>query len=306
MVTPVFLVSGDTVGIVSTARKISSIELKPLILLLKTWGLNYVLGSTINAKSKQYAGDDTTRALDFQTMLDDPKVKAIWCARGGYGTVRIIDQLDFSVFRKNPKWIIGYSDVTVLHSHVHSFGVETLHANMAIDINSKTENTRSSINKVLFGKDYNIKIASGNELNRTGDAKGQLIGGNLSILYSLIGSSSELITKGKILLIEDLDEMLYHIDRMMQSLKRSGALENIKGLVVGGMNDMKDNTIPFGKTAEEIVLEAVLEYNYPVCFDFPSGHINDNRALILGREIQLKVDKNEVTLGFNQKQLLDT
>jgi muramoyltetrapeptide carboxypeptidase len=301
MVTPVFLVSGDTVGIVSTARKISSIELKPLILLLKTWGLNYVLGSTINAKSKQYAGDDATRALDFQTMLDDPKVKAIWCARGGYGTVRIIDQLDFSVFRKNPKWIIGYSDVTVLHSHVHSFGVETLHANMAIDINSKTENTRSSINKVLFGKDYNIKIASGNELNRTGDAKGQLIGGNLSILYSLIGSSSELITKGKILLIEDLDEMLYHIDRMMQSLKRSGALENIKGLVVGGMNDMKDNTIPFGKTAEEIVLEAVLEYNYPVCFDFPSGHINDNRALILGRKIQLKVDKNEVTLGFNQK-----
>jgi muramoyltetrapeptide carboxypeptidase len=301
METPSFLVSGDTVGIVSTARKISSLELHPLILLLKAWGLTYVLGKTIDTESNQFAGDDMMRGLDFQTMLDNPKIKAIWCARGGYGTVRIIDQLDFLSFIKNPKWIIGYSDVTVLHSHIHSFGIETLHANMAIDIDTKTEETRISIKKVLFGREHKIKITSGNKLNRRGASNGQLIGGNLSILYSLIGSSSELITKGKILFIEDLDEMLYHIDRMMQSLKRSGALENIKGLVVGGMNDMKDNTLPFGKTAEEIVLEAVLEYNYPVCFDFPAGHINDNRALILGREIQLKVDKNEVTLGFNQK-----
>ena len=301
MNTPSFLVSGDTVGIISTARKISSLELEPLILILKAWGLKYVLGKTINTESNQFAGDDMMRGLDFQTMLDDPKVKAIWCARGGYGTVRIIDQLDFSSFMKNPKWIIGYSDVTVLHSHIHSLGIETLHANMAIDIETKTEDTRDSIKNVLFGKDYKITIASENVLNRRGEANGQLIGGNLSILYSLIGSSSELITKGKILFVEDLDEMLYHIDRMMQSLKRSGALENIRGLVVGGMNDMKDNTIPFGKTAEEIILETVLEYNYPVCFDFPAGHINDNRALILGREIRLKVDKNEVTLGFNQK-----
>ena len=299
MNTPSFLISGDTVGIVSTARKITSLELQPLILLLKAWGLKYVLGKTIDTASNQFAGDDATRVLDFQTMLDDSKVKAIWCARGGYGTVRIIDQLDFSAFIKNPKWIIGYSDVTVLHSHIHNFGIETLHSNMAIDIDTKTEDTRSSIKKVLFGKDYKISLASGNSLNRGGDASGQLIGGNLSIIYSLIGSSSGLITKGKILFIEDLDEMLYHIDRMMQSLKRSGALEKIKGLVVGGMNDMKDNTIPFGKTAEEIILDAVFEYNYPVCFDFPSGHINDNRALILGRETHLKVDKNEVTLGFN-------
>jgi muramoyltetrapeptide carboxypeptidase len=301
MDTPSFLVSGDTVGIISTARKISSLELQPLIVLVKAWGLKYVLGKTIDTESNQFAGDDMLRGLDFQTMLDDPNVKAIWCARGGYGTVRIIDHLDFSAFIKNPKWIIGYSDVTVLHSHIHSFGIETLHANMAIDIDTKTEDTRSSIKKILFGKDYKITLASENVLNRTGDAKGQLIGGNLSILYSLTGSSSELITKGKILFIEDLDEMLYHIDRMMQSLKRSGALENIKGLIVGGMNDMKDNTIPFGKTAEEIILETVFEYNFPVCFNFPSGHINDNRALILGREIQLKVEKNEVTLGFNQK-----
>jgi muramoyltetrapeptide carboxypeptidase len=301
MFTPHFLKLRDTIGVVSTARKITSLELQPLIHLIESWGLKYVLGKTIDTESDQYAGDDTTRVLDFQTMLDDPKVKAIWCARGGYGTVRIIDQLDFSAFIKNSKWIIGYSDVTVLHSHIHGFGIETLHANMAIDIDTKTEDTRGSVNKVLFGKDYKITLASENLLNRSGTANGQLIGGNLSILYSLIGSSSELVTKGKILFIEDLDEMLYHIDRMMQSLKRSGALENIKGLIVGGMNDMKDNTIPFGKTAEEIILDAVFEYNFPVCFDFPSGHINDNRSLILGREIQLKVDKNEVTLEFSQK-----
>lgn len=301
MFEPHYLNLGDTIGVVSTARKITSLELKPLISLIESWGLKYVLGKTIDTESDQFAGDDRTRVLDFQTMLDNSKVKAIWCARGGYGTVRIVDQLDFSTFIKNPKWIIGYSDVTVLHSHIHNFGIETLHGNMAIDIDTKTEETRSSIKKVLFGKDYKITLASENVFNRSGAAKGQLIGGNLSILYSLTGSSSELRTKGKILFIEDLDEMLYHIDRMMQGLKRSGALKNIKGLVVGGMNDMKDNTIPFGKKAEEIILEAVFEYNFPVCFDFPSGHINDNRALILGREIQLKVDKNEVTLGFNQK-----
>jgi muramoyltetrapeptide carboxypeptidase len=300
MSTPNFLKSGDTIGIISTARKITSFELQPLIHLIESWGLNYILGKTIDTESDQFAGDDAIRALDFQTMLDDSEVKAIWCARGGYGTVRIIGQLDFSAFVKNPKWIIGYSDVTVLHSHIHSFGIESLHANMAIDIATKTEGTRTSIKKALFGKDYKLTLASENPLNRSGTVNGQLIGGNLSILYSLIGSSSELITNGKILFIEDLDEMLYHIDRMMQSLKRSGALENIKGLVVGGMNDMKDNAIPFGKSAEEIILDTVVEYNFPVCFDFPSGHINDNRALILGREIQLKVDKNEVTLWFNE------
>ena len=299
MDTPHFLNTGDIIGIVSTARKITSKELQPLICLIESWGLTYVLGTTINAESNQYAGDDAARVLDFQTMLDDSKVKAIWCARGGYGTVRIVDQLDFSAFKQNPKWIIGYSDVTVLHAHIHSFRIETLHANMAIDIDTKTENTRNSIKKVLFGEDYSIEVVSENKRNRIGVASGQLIGGNLSILYSLMGSSSELITKGKVLFIEDLDEMYYHIDRMMQNLKRSGALENIKGLVVGGMTDMKDNAIPFGKTTEEIILDAVVDYNFPVCFDFPSGHIKDNRALILGREIHLTVAKNAVTLGFN-------
>jgi muramoyltetrapeptide carboxypeptidase len=190
-----------------------------------------------------------------------------------------------------PKWIMGYSDVTVLHAHIHQFNIETLHANMAIDIDTKTEDTRSSIKKVLFGSDYRIRISSEeNKLNRHGEAKGQLVGGNLSLLYSLIGSPSEIKTEGKILFIEDLDEMRYHIDRMMVNLKRNGLLKNLAGLVVGGMNAMRDNTIPFGKTAEEIIKDIVLEYNYPVCFKFPAGHIADNRALIFGREVELIVD----------------
>ena len=300
MVTPHFLNPGDTIGVVSTARKISTPELQPLLHLIESWGLKYILGETINAESNQFAGDDSDRFKDFQNMLDDSKVKAIWCARGGYGTVRIIDRLDFSKFKKNPKWIVGYSDVTVLHSHIHNFGIETLHANMAIDIDTKTQETRDSIKKVLFGRDYEIAEASDNLLNRYGEAKGELVGGNLSLLYSLIGSPSELKTRGKILFIEDLDEMLYHIDRMMQNLKRNGLLKNIAGLIVGGMSDMKDNNTPFGKTVEEIVKEAVSEYNYPVYFNFPAGHIQDNRALVMGRTVNLEVSNDAVCLKFNK------
>ena len=299
MVTPPFLSQGDAVGIVSTARKISSEELRPFLNLLNSWGLKPVLGDTIDAEDHQYAGTDVLRSADFQRMLDNPKIKAIWCARGGYGTVRMIDALDFSIFRKNPKWIIGYSDVTVLHSHIHSFAIETLHANMAMEMDSKTHATKESIREVLFGKKYAVAYSSdGNIHNRTGMAKGLLVGGNLSLLYSLVGSPSALDTSDKILFIEDLDEYLYHVDRMMQNLKRNGLLANLKGLVVGGLSDMNDNTIPFGKTAKEIVAEVVSAYDYPVCFDFPAGHILDNRALILGREVTLDVSNNSVTLAF--------
>ncbi len=299
MVTPSFLKIGDTVGIVSTARKITSLELQPFLSLLERWGLNYVQGKTINAQDCQFAGDDSLRANDFQEMMDDSEIKAIWCARGGYGTVRIIDRLDFSTFRKKPKWIIGYSDVTALHSHIHQFRIETLHANMAIEMDTKTSATRDTIKEALFGNNYEIRISSkGNELNKKGKAKAPLVGGNLSLLYSLIGSPSELKTDGKILFIEDLDEMLYHVDRMVQNLKRNGLLKNIVGLVVGGMSDMRDNTIPYGKSAMEIVLEAVSEYDYPVCFNFPAGHIQDNRALIMGRTIFMEVMSSEVTLRF--------
>lgn len=300
MVTPFSLALGDTIGIVSTARKITRNELQPFLKIIDSWGLKTELGSTIDADFHQFAGDDVLRRQDLQRMLDDPNIKAIWCARGGYGTVRIIDQLDFSTFKKNPKWIIGYSDVTVLHSHIHNFGIETLHADMAMELAIKTDATRDSVRDVIFGRKYGIEITSeANNLNKEGTAKGQLVGGNLSLLYSLIGSSSALETKAKILFIEDLDEMLYHIDRMMQNLKRNGLLKDLAGLIVGGMSDMKDNTIPFGKTSEEIIKEAVSEYDYPVCFNFPAGHIHDNRALILGRKVLLKIEKSSITLSFN-------
>ncbi|MCB0465668.1 MAG: LD-carboxypeptidase, partial [Aequorivita sp.] len=286
------------IAIVSTARKISKEELKPALQLLENWGLNAVLGKTIGAEENQFAGSDDLRAKDFQAMLDDSNIKAIWCARGGYGTVRIIDKLDFSAFIKNPKWIVGYSDVTVLHSHIHNLGMETLHAQMCLEIENKTPDTAESIRKVLFGEQYNIEIENTNSLDSLRILKGELIGGNLSVLYSLCGSASEMKTDGKILFIEDLDEMLYHIDRMMMNLKRSGYLKNLKAIIIGGMTEMKDNKVYFGKTAEEIIVDLVKEYDYPVFFNFPAGHIKDNRALIFGREVELKIGNNNINLNF--------
>lgn len=298
MITPPFLKRGDTVAIVSTARKITKSELEPALELMTNWGLKVVLGHTIGAEDHQFAGNDTLRTQDFQAMMDNPNVKAIWCARGGYGTVRMLDGLNFSAFKENPKWIIGYSDMTVLHSHIHNFGIETLHAQMPMEIEKKTEEAQKSILRVLFGNDHSITYATTNIKNRTGTAFGTLIGGNLSVLYSLCGSPSSVNTEGKILFIEDLDEYLYHIDRMLQNLKRNRMLKNLAGLLVGGMTQMHDNTIPFGRSAYEIVGDVVREYDYPVCFDFPAGHIKDNRAMIFGREIRLNVEKKGITLNF--------
>jgi muramoyltetrapeptide carboxypeptidase len=298
MVTPPFLKRGDTVGIVSTARKITKTELEPALKLLTTWGLKAVLGHTIGAEEHQFAGNDTLRTQDFQAMLDNPNINAIWCARGGYGTVRMLDGLNFSVFNEHPKWIIGYSDITVLHSHIHNFGIESLHAQMPLEIEKKTEETQQSILRVLFGSDHSITYVKTNNISRTGTAMGTLVGGNLSVLYSLCGSPTALNTDGKILFIEDLDEYLYHIDRMLQNLKRNGMFKNLAGLLVGGMTQMQDNTIPFGRSAFEIVMDVVREYHYPVCFDFPAGHIKDNRALILGRYVHLNVEEKVTTLNF--------
>lgn len=292
------LVKGDTVAVVSTARKVSLKELEPAIKLLKQWGLKFIFGESIEANFNQFAGDDDLRASDFQKMMGNPEVKAIWCARGGYGTVRIIDKLDFSEFKKNPKWIIGYSDITVLHSHIHNFGIETLHAQMPLEIEIRTPESANSIKQVLFGETYKIQFENTNACNVLGSAKGELVGGNLSVLHSLCGSPSKINTDGKILFIEDLDEYLYNIDRMMMNLKRNGMLKNLDGLIVGGMADMHDNKIPFGKNVSEIILDVVAEYEYPICFDFPAGHIEDNRALIMGRDVELDIQENQVSLNF--------
>ena len=299
MIRPNYLKEGATVAIVSTARRISKKELIPAITILKKRGLKVVLGTSIGAEDHQFAGNDELRTSDFQTMLDHPEIDAIWCARGGYGTVRIIDQLDFSNFKNYPKWIIGYSDITVLHAHLHQLGIETLHAQMPLFIETKSDATINSINETLFGEKYEIIIPS-EKNNINGIASGQLIGGNLSILYSLCGSPSALNTKGKILFIEDLDEYLYHIDRMLQNLKRNGMFDQLEGLIVGGMTQMHDNDIPFGKNAAEMILDICSEYDFPITFNFPAGHLEDNRALILGRKVDLMVNKNAVTLSFKE------
>lgn len=298
MVTPPYLKPGDAIGITSTARKITTEELGYFLNLVKEWGLKPVLGATIDSQKDQFAGDDALRTAEFQKFLDDPDIKAIWCARGGYGTVRIVDSLDFTEFRRNPKWIVGYSDVTVLHSHIHTFGIETLHANMPSEMEKKTAATRNTAKNVLFGEPYSLQYSDPSPLNRAGTARGQLVGGNLSILYSLTGSPSALETKGKVLFIEDLDEYLYHIDRMMQNLKRNNMLEHLAGLIVGGFSDMHDNKVPFGQSAPEIVHEIVRNYNFPVSFNFPAGHIKDNRALILGRTVDLVVTSENTTVKF--------
>lgn len=298
MKTPEYLKPGDTVAIVSTARKVTKAELNPALELLAQMNLKAVLGHTIGAEEHQFAGSDSLRTRDFQAMMDNPNIKAIWCARGGYGTVRILDGLNFSGFKENPKWIIGYSDITALHSHIHNFGIETLHAQMPLDIEKKSKEAQEGVFKVLFGNKYSISSTSENKKNKTGLAKGIIVGGNLSVLYSLCGSPSEINTDGKILFLEDLDEYLYHIDRMLQNLKRNGLFENLAGLVIGGFTQLHDNSIPFGKTIEEMVMEVVAPTKYPVCFNFPAGHIKDNRALIFGREAQLNVETATISLEF--------
>ena len=230
-------------------------------------------------------------------MMDDPKVKAIVVCRGGDGTVRIIDKIQYNNFLDNPKWIVGYSDVTALHSHLnHVMGVATLHATMPINFSGNTDASLESFFNALKGNSLSYEVEA-NALNRNGAAKGIVVGGNLSILYSLLGTNNLIHTAGKILFLEDLDEYLYHIDRMMMAMKRAGKLQNLAGLVVGGMTDMNDNAIPYGKTAEEIILEHVQEYDFPVCFNFPAGHLPDNRAVKLGAVASLEITSNGVSFA---------
>lgn len=295
---PPFLKPGDKIAIASTARKVSPEEMSPAIDIFNSWGLEVVTSPDLFNQHHQFADTDQSRANLFQSYLDDEHIKAIICARGGYGTVRMVDLLNWSQFNRNPKWVIGYSDVTVLHSHIHSCtNVCSLHATMPINMQQpqSTELSIHTLSKVLFGY-FNKTAIMPHPLNRYGRAEGELVGGNLSVLFSLLGSVSDIDTKGKILFLEDLDEYLYHIDRMMQALKRAGKLTHLAGLVVGGMTEMKDNTIPFGKTPEQIIKETVEEFNYPVCFNYPAGHQSINLPLILGKLYHLTASNHTCEL----------
>ncbi len=295
---PPYLQPGDQVGIVCTARKIDQEALAVALKQIDKWGWKAVIGRTVGLAAHQFAGTDEERAADFQAMLDNPNIKAIFCARGGYGTIRMIDHLDFSTFEKQPKWVVGFSDVTALHSHIHqNHHIQTLHATMPIVYPKVLQSCLDNIHHFLTGSALRYRFPH-HPLNRKGIAKGALIGGNLSLIYSLVASASDIDTKGKILFLEDLDEYLYHIDRMMINLRRSGKLANLAGLVIGGMTDMHDNDTPFGKNALEIIAEHTAAYDYPVAFQFPAGHLIDNQPMIFGRTVTLRVNTPHAVLDF--------
>lgn len=300
---PSYLKVGDTIAIVATAGIIK--DKSPILKakeLAESWGLNVIIGKNTFNQENHFAGTDAERLNDFQQALNNKNVKAIWCARGGYGTVRIIDDVDFSAFKKSPKWIIGYSDITVLHSHIHNLGFETLHAILGTSTEFNEEKNKPSIEsfkKALFGEPLTYSIKE-SKYNKIGHVKGQLVGGNLSILQSLLGSKSSIDTKNKVLFIEEIGEYHYQIDRMIYALKRAGYFDNCKGLIVGGMTKIRKNTTPWGQTIEELILDATKEYNFPILFDFPAGHDIENNAMILGREIDLYVTKEFSVVKFSE------
>jgi muramoyltetrapeptide carboxypeptidase len=297
MITPPYLKKGDTIAIVATARKNIDDNLKFAADLLHSWGLNVKVGSTIGLDLNQLAGTDKQRAQDFQEQMDNQNIKGIWCVRGGYGTVRMIDLLDFTKFKQHPKWVIGFSDVTVLHNHLNTMGFKSIHGIMPIS-SKATEEAKESLRVSLFGEKLKYEIDA-NPMNRKGTASGELVGGNLSILYSLLGSKSAINCDDKILFMEDLDEYLYHIDRMMINMQRNGCLESIKGIIVGAMTKMKDNDIPWGKDAYQIIEDVTKKYNIPVIYNFPAGHIQDNRALIMGNKVTIVIDGNCSKVSFD-------
>jgi muramoyltetrapeptide carboxypeptidase len=295
---PPYLQKGDLIGICCVAGYITMEDVQPSVNKIKEWGFEVKLGDTVGKKDFTFGGTDEERLQDFQQMLDNKNIKAIMCARGGYGCVRIIDKIDFSKFILHPKWIIGFSDVTVLHCHINrNYSIASLHSKMCnsfpADLTSAEPvqiDSIESIRKSLAGEKMNYVVAP-NAQNKIGIAEGTLIGGNLKTIETLAGSISDIKTDGKILFVEDTDEYLYSIDRMFWNLKRSNKLSNLKGLIVGGFKIKKDDEgEEFGKTLEEIVLEKVKEYNYPVCFDFPVGHQKDNFALKCGVKHQLNVN----------------
>jgi len=301
---PSYLKKGDVIGICCVAGYITLEDAQSSINKIKEWGFDVKIGDTIGKRDFTFGGTDEERLNDFQQMLDDKKIKAILCARGGYGSVRIIDKINFTKFILHPKWIIGFSDVTVLHCHINrNYGIATLHSKMCNSFPSDWNTAEpiqfdsiESIRKSLVGEKMNYSFTP-NTNNKTGKAEGILIGGNLRTIETLAGSVSDIKTDGKILFVEDTDEYLYNIDRMFWNLKRTNKLSNLKGLIIGGFKIKKDDEgEEFGKTLEQIVLEKVTEYNYPVCFDFPVGHQKDNFALKCGIKHKLLVNTSQCSL----------
>ncbi|MEM9679032.1 MAG: LD-carboxypeptidase [Bacteroidota bacterium] len=303
LIQPPYLKSGDTVAIVAPSGILKNRyrEVEQAESLLKSWGLRVVVGKYVFSKDNHFAGTDDERCEDMQEALDNPNISAIWCARGGYGTVRILDKLDYTKFRLNPKWIIGYSDITALHNQLHNEGFQSLHALMCVSLTedlNEIKETVATFKETIFGNPRSYQLA-GSEYNREGSATGQLVGGNLTILHTMLGSETSIDTSNKILFIEEIGEYKYHIDRMLQSLKRAGYFTNCKGVVVGDMTKLRRNTTLWGTSIEQLILDALAEYDFPIAFNMPAGHEDDNRALVFGRQITLDVSKSKSSVVFN-------
>jgi len=301
LIQPELLKSGDTISILAPSGVLNNFDKKieKAINIFKSWGLNVVLGNHIYDKNGHFAGTDKNREKDFQKALDNKNIKAIWCARGGYGAVRIIDKLNFDNYLKNPKWIIGFSDITVIHNKLNFLNSESIHAMMITGFEDIGQNndSLSKLKNVLFGDSLSYSITS-NKNNKTGKSEGIIVGGNLTLIQSTIGSKTELKMKDKILFIEEIGEYAYHIDRMLYSLKRAGYFENCKGLIVGQISDVKKNTTDFGRSINELILDVLDEYNFPILFDFPAGHEKTNFPIILGRKVILDVSKPDSKVIF--------
>lgn len=299
MYRPAFLLPGDSIYLLSTARKVSRDLILPFIAWIESYGIRVIEGDTLSCEDNQYAGTDEERGADFQKALDRDGIKAIWFAGGGYGSIRIFDDISWDKFIENPKWLIGFSDITIWHNLVNQFyGIQTIHALMPRTFGNASKESIEATREVLFGKLSPISFSTVSLNTNRIEVTGELIGGNLSILYSLLGTKSGFNTNGRILYIEDVGEYLYHIDRMMIALKNSGKLEGLKALIVGEFSDMMDNEIPFGKTYQEIIKEHAGGYGYPIVFDFPAGHISNNMPLILGANIQMKIYAESCELSY--------
>lgn len=300
MITPTFLAPGDKIAIVCPAGYLPAAKASACIKTLKKWGYEVVKGKTLGGTSKNYfSGTEAERLKDLQTQLDNPKIKAILCGRGGYGTTHLLDKLDWKKFKKNPKWIIGFSDITILHSYLYEqLGVSSVHGPMANAFNEDKGINRYtlSLKDTLEGKPTHYSCAPHCN-NRNGKAKAELVGGNLSLLAHAIGTNAELKTKGKILFIEDIGEQLYNVERMLLQLKRAGKLDKLKGLVIGGFTQNKDTERPFGKSIFQLIHDVVKAYKYPVCFGFPISHDKENVAIAHGTEYRLEITNDLVTLS---------
>jgi muramoyltetrapeptide carboxypeptidase len=298
MIIPPYLQKGSTIGITCPAGAVNSEEMQPMFAQLEAWGFNLKIGKTIGTSFNKFSATDADRLADLQSMLDDDAIEAVFFGRGGYGVVRILDQIDFTQFKQKPKWLLGYSDITAFHSHLNNqMKISSIHAHMGggYKPNDFDALSTQSIFDVITGKPIHYVIPA-HAMNRVGVAKGELVGGNLALLSDLVGTDSDIHTQGKILFIEDIGEYKYNIDRMLWQLLRAGKLSQLAGLIVGGFTDTQDNPVPFGMTEYEIVWEKINDFSYPVCFDFPVGHQARNMALKVGMQYQLAVENNQVVL----------